>query len=91
MAQVWLSRGGAQGEYEEFLVENGFTGGGWRSIPDLAPCAEYQQIFEAVQGANPESKMRAIGNWAGQLWILVIINTWERTKSDSAMSDQWNG
>jgi restriction system protein len=72
MAQVWLSRGGAQGEYEEFLVENGFTGGGWRSIPDLTPCAEYQQIFEAVQGANPESKMRAIGNWAGQLWILRV-------------------
>ena len=72
MAKVLLSRGGASGEYEEFLISNSYTGGGWRSVQDLSSCTDYQEIFDSVQVANPDAKIRAIGNWSGQLWLLRL-------------------
>jgi restriction system protein len=73
MPKVWLTRGGAQGEYEDFALAEGTTGGGWSSEGDLTHATDYPEVKAVVAASNPDASPHAVGNWAGQLWALRVV------------------
>lgn len=70
MGKVWLTRGGSDGEWEEFALENGVTGGGWLNVPDLSQATTYEAVRTLVHEGRPTKGNGTIGNWAGQLYSL---------------------
>jgi restriction system protein len=70
--KVFLSRAGANGEDEEYAIENNLALIGFRDIPTLDSAEDYDDVFKIVGQAMPGAKMRAIGNRAGQVWAFSV-------------------
>lgn len=66
--KVYLVRAGRNGEDEEVALENNLAIIGFNEIPSLEKAGDYDAVAKIVDEALPESKPRAIGNFAGQLW-----------------------
>jgi len=62
---VWLVRAGKQGQHEQWCLETGTVGAGWREIPDLTDVRSREDLTELVRGIFKQS---AIPNYVGQLW-----------------------
>jgi restriction system protein len=72
MSKVWLTRGGADGEYEDFALGEGTTGGGWNGVHDLSAANTFEEVRAVLLAAYPGKSARAVGNWSGQLWALRV-------------------
>ena len=70
MEKVWLTRGGANGEFEDFALDVGTSGGGWATEGDISSAADYLEVRNLVASFNPDAKLRSVANWASQLWAL---------------------
>jgi restriction system protein len=72
MTKVWLTRGGAHGQYEDFALDSGTSGGGWDSVEDLTPASDYAGVKEIARRSYVGRSEHAIGTWSGQLWALRV-------------------
>jgi restriction system protein len=70
--RVFMVRGGANGEYEEYALEHGIALIGFQEVPALDAATDYDGILKLVNQAQPGLKPRAAGNYAGQLWAFAI-------------------
>ena len=51
MAKAWVIRAGKYGERDQWALENGLSGGGWREFGDLTPYATKEEVAAAVAAA----------------------------------------
>ena len=70
MTSAWVVRSGRYGERDQWAITNGCTGGGWKEIPDLTPCATREDIEQVVGGIWPVASDSVVYNYTGQLWAL---------------------
>ena len=72
LPKVYLVRAGANGEDEEYALDNSCAIIGYREYPSLEGTKEYDEILKIVTETKPELKPRAAGNYAGQLWAFAV-------------------
>jgi restriction system protein len=72
LPKVYLARAGANGEDEEYALDNSCAIIGFREYPSLEGAKEYGDVFKIVTETKPELKPRAAGNYAGQLWAFAV-------------------
>jgi len=66
---IWLIRAGAHGEYESKFIQENRVYVTWDGLDeDLARLRDRSALIEAMNERYPESKPKAILNWAGQVW-----------------------
>ncbi|MET8204280.1 restriction endonuclease [Micromonospora taraxaci] len=70
MANAWVIRSGRHGERDQWALVNGFSGGGWREVPDLSPCASREDVAKVVEATWPGASVGKRHNFTGQLWAL---------------------
>ncbi|MBN0040563.1 restriction endonuclease [Cellulosimicrobium cellulans] len=70
MATAWVVRSGKYGERDQWAIENGVSGGGWREVPDLSPCRSRQDVAAVIADTFPELGAPAQANYTGQTWAL---------------------
>ncbi|QYR52948.1 restriction endonuclease [Lysobacter soyae] len=70
--KLYLTRAGKLGEDEELALDNDLSIIGFRDIPSLESCNDYDSVFKIVEAQMPGAKPRAIGNRAGQLWAFSV-------------------
>lgn len=67
---AWVIRAGRLGERDQWALENGFSGGGWKEVSDLTGCTTREAIGEVVRTSFPGASDGKINNFTGQLWAL---------------------
>lgn len=70
MASAWVIRAGRYGERDEWALTNGFSGGGWHEVPDLAACTKREDVAKTVEVTWPGASEGKRNNFTGQLWAL---------------------
>jgi restriction system protein len=70
--KVFLARAGKMGEDEDFALENNLAIIGFREVPSLEDAKDYDAVFKLVEASLPNKKVRAVGNFAGQLWAFAL-------------------
>ena len=65
---AWLIRAGRYGEHEDFNLDKGLAGLGWRDIPDLRGVASRDELRTLIRGTSPDDKKRSVTAQANQLW-----------------------
>jgi restriction system protein len=70
--KVYLARAGANGEDEEFALENHLAIIGFTDVPTLDAAKDYDDVLKIVEEVMPGAKPRAIGNRAGQVWAFAV-------------------
>lgn len=70
MAGAWVIRAGKRGERDQWALDNGVSGGGWKEVPDLTPCRTREDVGGVVRSTWPASADGLISNYTGQLWAL---------------------
>lgn len=70
MVSAWVVRSGKHGERDQWALTNGFSGGGWREVPDLTACKTRAEVSVVIAGAFPELSPPAQANYTGQTWAL---------------------
>jgi restriction system protein len=70
MAKAWVIRAGRRGERDQWALRSGFSGGGWREVPDLTACTSREDIAEVVEATWPGASSGRHTNFTGQLWTL---------------------
>jgi predicted Mrr-cat superfamily restriction endonuclease len=63
MPNVWLTRGGKTGEFEDFALSAGTTGGGWNEPPDLTGVTTYEDLKTITEKSYAAWKPAAVRNW----------------------------
>lgn len=71
-AKIYLARAGGDGEDENYALDNGLAIIGYSEIPSLAGAKDYDDVLAVVKASLPDSKPRAVGNHAGQLWAFAV-------------------
>ena len=67
---AWVVRSGRYGERDEWAIENGFSGGGWREVPDLSAAHSRDEVDAIVAETYPSLAPGARTNVTAQLWAL---------------------
>lgn len=70
MAGAWVIRSGRYGERDQWALDNGLSGGGWKEVPDLGSCTSREDVGEVVRATWPSAAEGMISNYTGQLWAL---------------------
>lgn len=70
MAKAWVIRAGKHGERDQWALDNGFSGGGWKEVPDLTPCESKDDVLAVVKATWPGAADGFVNNFTGQLWAL---------------------
>lgn len=70
MVKAWVIRSGRYGEREQWALANGFSGGGWREVPNLTACASREDVAKVVETTWPGASVGKRHNFTGQLWAL---------------------
>src|SRR4051794_9448652 len=70
MATAWVIRSGKYGERDQWALENGVSGGGWREFGDLTPYATKEEVAAAVGAAFPGASASRLANYTGQVYAL---------------------
>jgi restriction system protein len=70
MGSAWVIRSGRAGERDQWALEHGFSGGGWREVPDLTGCTAREQVAKIIEVAIPTASDARLSNHTGQLWAL---------------------
>jgi restriction system protein len=67
---AWVIRSGRSGERDSWALSNGYSGGGWKEVPDLSPYTTKQEVAKVVAQTFAGAKPGKIANFGGQLWAL---------------------
>ena len=67
---AWLIRAGKTGERDQWCLENGYAGGGWREVGDLSQATTRETVRKVVEEAFPTSSSAFHANATGQLHAL---------------------
>jgi restriction system protein len=51
---VWMVRAGAEGERDEFALDNGLACIGWDEVPDLSHAESREAIADLLRRAYPD-------------------------------------
>lgn len=70
MTNAWVIRSGRHGERDQWALDNGVSGGGWRELPDLTSCTTKESIAAIVNATFPTAKPGRVHIFVGQLWAL---------------------
>lgn len=70
-AKAWVVRGGREGEYEEFALDNDVVVSGWSEIGDLSDTKDRNEFREIIENLNRDMSTRAIASHTGQLLRFV--------------------
>lgn len=70
MVTAWVVRAGRFGERDQWALENGVSGGGWRELPDLTPCRTRKDVAGVIAQTYPDLGAPAQANYTGQTWAL---------------------
>ncbi|MGA4778069.1 restriction endonuclease [Cellulosimicrobium sp. AB352] len=70
MSAAWVVRSGRYGERDQWAIDNGVSGGGWREVPDLTSCRSRQDVAAVIADTYPELGPPAQANYTGQTWAL---------------------
>lgn len=70
MAKAWVIRPGRYGERAQWALVNGFSGGGWREVPDLTAYSSREDVAKVVEATWPGASEAKHNNYTGQLWAL---------------------
>ena len=70
--RVFLVRGGASGEDEDYALEHGLAIIGFKDWGALDKANDYEGMVKLTTSARPDLKPRAAGNYAGQLWAFAL-------------------
>ncbi len=70
--KVYLVRAGANGEDEDYALENGLAIIGFREYEALDRAKDYEELLKQVSSEHSELKPRAAANYAGQLWTFAF-------------------
>jgi restriction system protein len=70
MTKAWVIRAGRHGERDHWALTNGYSGGGWRELPDLSPFKTRAEIAEVTAATFHGAPQGRINSYAGQLWAL---------------------
>ena len=70
--KIYLTRAGQSGEDEDRALDNNVAIVGFQQVPSLAAPTDYEGVHEIVAKAFPDSKPRAVSNFAGQLWAFAV-------------------
>lgn len=66
---VWLIRAGSHGEHEQKFIQESRVYVTWDALNiDLAKLDDRTALIEAMTERNPDTKAKAILNWASQVW-----------------------
>lgn len=65
--RAWLVRGSKDERFDPWMLENGYTGVGFREIPRLDQAADLPAMKQLIQANMPDEKAGAVGNYAAQL------------------------
>lgn len=65
-----MIRAGRYGERDQWALDNGFSGGGWKEWPDLTPFTTREQIAEVTASTLLGAPQGRLNTAAGQLWAL---------------------
>lgn len=66
---IWLIRAGSHGEYEQKFIQDNRVYVAWDELDvDLSKLNDREDLKHAMTVRYPDSKPRAIANWAGQIW-----------------------
>ena len=69
--KVYLARAGQSGEDEDSALEQNIAILGFHEVPSLATATDYESVHEIVAKAFVDTRPRAVGNFARQLWAFV--------------------
>lgn len=66
---IWITRAGSNGEYEQKFIQENRVYLTWDGLDvNLAKLTEWSQLLAAMTEHYPETKPKAILNWASQVW-----------------------
>jgi restriction system protein len=71
-SKVYLARAGANGEDEDYALENGLAIIGFTEFGSLEGLPDYDSVVSLVRKSMPAAKPRQVGNFSGQLWAFAI-------------------
>ncbi len=66
---VWMVRAGKQGQHEQWCLDTGTVGAGWREIPDLTAATTREDIAQIASRFFTS----ALPTYTGQLWRLRAV------------------
>ena len=69
---VWIIRAGKHGEREEWCLSNGYAGGGFTEIEDLANCSTRDEIKTVYRRCRPLDSDNRVNTNSGQLLGLRV-------------------
>ena len=67
---AWVMRAGRAGERDDWMLANGFAGGGFKEVADLSTATTRDAVAHAVEAAFPGKSKGFLSNFTGQLWAL---------------------
>lgn len=70
VTKAWVIRAGRNGERDQWALDNGYSGGGWKEFPDLTPYTTREQIAEVTAATLLGAPQGRLNTAAGQLWAL---------------------
>jgi restriction system protein len=70
--KVYLARAGGSGEDEAYALDHDCAIISFDRVPSLEGAKDYDDVLRIFKAASPDSKPRAAGNYAGQLWAFAI-------------------
>jgi len=70
--KVFLVRAGANGEDEDYALEQGLAIIGFKEYGALDRANDYEGMVKLVSSERPDLKPRAASNYAGQLWTFTL-------------------
>lgn len=78
--ELWLTRAGSQGEYEQKFLEEGRIYLTWKQLNnDLSELADRQELLALLEDIYPDEKLKRLQNHSSQIWPfarLMQIGDW---------------
>lgn len=71
--KVYIVRAGANGEDEDYALENSLAIIGFRDWGAVDRAKDYEGMYKLVTTERPDLKPRAAANYAGQLWSFAHV------------------
>lgn len=70
VSAAWVIRSGRYGERDAWALQAGYSGGGWREVPDLTAAATREQVGAIVSELFADTSSAVIANYTGQIWAM---------------------
>ncbi len=70
MSAAWVIRSGRYGERDDWAIANGYSGGGWKELPDLSPCTTRESVEKVIAQTYGTDSPGLVASYVGQTWAL---------------------